>query len=169
MLIVDSQVHIWKNGTPVVIHRQIPQYTKEDLLKEMKEGGVDAVVLCPPSWDPQANEISMEAAAAHPDRFCVLGNFDPKDPASKARVEKWREQPGMVGLRFAFLRKGEDTWLTDGTMDWVWAAAEKQGLPVALLVPGKLHIVDQIATKHPRLKIMIDHMARVRHTMDDSG
>ena len=169
MLIVDSQVHIWKNGTPVVIHRQIPQYTKDDLLNEMKEGGVDAVVLCPPSWDPQANEISMEAAAAHPDRFCVLGNFDPKDPASPARVEKWREQPGMVGLRFAFLRKGEDSWLTDGTMDWVWAAAEKQGLPVALLVPGKLHIVDQIAKKHPRLKIMIDHMARVRHTMDDSG
>ena len=134
MLIVDSQVHIWKNGTPVVIHRQISQYTKDDLLKEMKEGGVDAVVLCPPSWDPQANEISIEAAAAHPDRFCVLGNFDPKDPASPARVEKWREQPGMVGLRFAFLRKGEDTWLTDGTMDWVWAAAEKQNLPVALLI-----------------------------------
>ena len=169
MLIVDSQVHIWKSGTPVIIHRQIPQYTRDDLLKEMNEGGVDAVVLCPPSWDPQANEISMQAAAAHPERFCVLGNFDPKDPASPARVEKWREQPGMVGLRFAFLRKGEDTWLTDGTMEWVWAAAEKQGLPVALLVPGKLNVVDQIATKYPRLKIMIDHMARVRHTMDDSG
>ena len=57
MLIVDSQVHIWKSGTPVIIHRQIPQYTQDDLLNEMKEGGVDAVVLCPPSWDPQANEI----------------------------------------------------------------------------------------------------------------
>ena len=41
MLIVDSQVHIWKSGTPVIIHRQIPQYTKDDLLKEMAEGGVD--------------------------------------------------------------------------------------------------------------------------------
>jgi predicted TIM-barrel fold metal-dependent hydrolase len=75
----------------------------------------------------------------------------------------------MVGLRFAFLRKGEDTWLTDGTMDWVWAAAEKAGLPVALLVPQKLKIVEKIAQKHPGLKLLIDHMARVRHTMDDSG
>ena len=169
MLIVDSQVHIWKSGTPVIIHRQIPQYTRDDLLAEMKAGGVDATVLCPPSWDPQANEIAVEAAAAHPDRFCVLGYFDPNDPASRPRLEKWREQPGMVGLRFAFLRKGEDTWLTDGTMDWVWAAAERAGLPVALLVPQKLHIVAQIAQKHPGLKLLIDHMARVRHTVDDAA
>jgi predicted TIM-barrel fold metal-dependent hydrolase len=169
MLIVDSQVHIWKSGTPVIIHRQIPQYTKEDLLKEMAAGGVDATVLCPPSWDPNANEIAVEAAAAHPDKFCVLGGFDPKDPASRARITKLREEPGMLGLRFAFLRKGEDTWLTDGTMDWVWAAAEKEGLPVALLVPGKLKILEKIAQKHPGLKLFIDHMARVRHTVDEAA
>ena len=39
MLIVDAQVHIWKSGTPVAIHRQIPSYTKDDLLKEMDAGG----------------------------------------------------------------------------------------------------------------------------------
>ena len=110
-----------------------------------------------------------EAAAAYPDKFCVLGYFDPKDPASRTRITRWREQPGVVGLRFAFLRKGEDTWLTDGTMDWVWAAAEKEGLPVALLVPGKLNIVEKIVQKHPGLKLFIDHMARVRHTVDDAA
>jgi predicted TIM-barrel fold metal-dependent hydrolase len=77
----------------------------------------------------------------------------------------------MLGLRFAFLRKGEETWLTDGTMDWVWAAAERIGLPVGLLAPGaaKVRAVGQIAARHPGLKLLIDHMARVRHTMDDSG
>ncbi len=169
MLIVDSQVHIWKSGTPVIIHRQIPQYTKDDLLKEMAAGGVDATVLCPPSWDPNASAISIEAAAAHPDKFCVLGGFDPKDPASRSYITTMRQQPGVVGLRFAFLRKGEDTWLTDGTMDWVWAAAEKENLPIALLVPGKLPILERIAQKHPGLKLFIDHMARVRHTVDDEA
>ena len=95
MLIVDSQVHIWKSGTPVIIHRQIPQYTKDDLLKEMAAGGVDATVLCPPSWDPNASAISIEAAAAHPDKFCVLGGFDPKDPASRSYITTMRQQPGV--------------------------------------------------------------------------
>jgi predicted TIM-barrel fold metal-dependent hydrolase len=77
MLIVDSQVHIWKSGTPVEIHRQIPSYTQDDLLREMNEGGVDAALLHPPSWDANATEIAIEAARAHPDRLAVLGFFDP--------------------------------------------------------------------------------------------
>lgn len=49
MLIVDAQVHIWESGTPVGIHRQVPSYTKEELLRDMDAAGVDRVVLHPPS------------------------------------------------------------------------------------------------------------------------
>jgi len=169
MLIVDAQVHIWKSGAPVGIHRQIPSYTKEDLLKEMDEGRVDAALLHPPSWDPNANEIAIEAASAHPDRLAVLGFFDASRDESRSLVADWKSQPGMLGLRFAFLRKGQENWLADGTMDWVWPAAERAGLPVGLLVPNKLKIVAQVAERHPGLKLLVDHMARVRHTMDDTG
>jgi len=167
MLIVDAQVHIWKNGTPVSIHRQIPSYTKDDLLKEMDEGGVDAAILHPPSWDSNGNEIAIEAASEHPDRLAVLGHFDVSRPENRSVIEKWKSKPGMLGLRFNFLRKGQENWLTDGAMDWVWPAAERAGLPVGLLVgPNKLKIVAQVAEKHPELKLLIDHMARVSHTSD---
>src|SRR6266700_3655002 len=49
MLIVDSQIHIWKDSKMSAHHRQIPTYSKEDALKEMEEAGVDAAVLHPPS------------------------------------------------------------------------------------------------------------------------
>ena len=49
MLIVDSQIHIWKDSKMSAHHRQIPTYSKEDALKEMAEAGVDAAVLHPPS------------------------------------------------------------------------------------------------------------------------
>lgn len=49
MLIVDAQVHIWANSTPTnPSHRQIPDFSAEDLLKEMDESGIDAAVIHPP-------------------------------------------------------------------------------------------------------------------------
>ena len=42
----------------------------------MDEAGVDAALIHPPtSWDPNANELAVEAARQHPDRFAILGNF----------------------------------------------------------------------------------------------
>ncbi len=43
MLIVDSQVHIWKDAKLGAHHRQIPTYSKDELLKEMDTAGVDAI------------------------------------------------------------------------------------------------------------------------------
>src|SRR5690606_9405704 len=49
MLIVDSQIHIWKDGKMSAHHRQVPTYSYDDALAEMKEAGVDCAVLHPPS------------------------------------------------------------------------------------------------------------------------
>jgi len=70
MPIVDAQVHIWSGGKPANLrHRQVAAFTKDELLKEMGEAGVDAAVIHPPtSWDPNANELAVEAARQHPDR-----------------------------------------------------------------------------------------------------
>jgi hypothetical protein len=57
----------------------VPVYSKDDALKEMAEGGVDAAIIHPPaSWDPSANELGVEAARQHPDRFAILGNSQPR-------------------------------------------------------------------------------------------
>ena len=66
MLIVDAQVHLWNAGNPTSPwHRQVPAYLKDDALKEMEAAGVDAAVLTPHTpWDPNANELCMEAARA---------------------------------------------------------------------------------------------------------
>jgi len=135
VLIVDAQVHIWANHKPTnANHRQVETYSADDLLREMDEAGVHAAVIHPPaSWDPDANELAVEAARRHPDRLAILGNFPLDDPASRARVDGWKQRPGMLGLRFALLQPHQRTWPTDGTMDWLWPAAERAGLPIALL------------------------------------
>jgi predicted TIM-barrel fold metal-dependent hydrolase len=162
MHIVDAQIHIWNAGKPTnANHRQVAAYTKDDALKEMKEGGVDAAIIHPPaSWDPGANELAVEAARQHPDKFAILGNFPLDKPESRALVDTWKQRPGMLGLRFVFLQPHMKTWPTDGTIDWLWPAAERAGLPVALLAGAFLAKVGEVARRHPHLKLIVDHLGR---------
>ena len=161
MLIVDAQVHVWGANLPTnPAHRQITSFTKEDLLREMDEAGVDAAVIHPPGWDPNSSQLALEAAAEHPNRLSILGNFPLDQESSRGLVEGWRQQPGMLGLRFTFQQPQMLSWPTDGTMDWLWPAAAAAGLPVALACSGFLSDVGTIAERNPEVKLIVDHFGR---------
>jgi predicted TIM-barrel fold metal-dependent hydrolase len=50
-------------------------------------------------------------------------------------------------------------------MDWVWPEAERLGVPVALMASNYMSMVaPTIAEKHPRLKLIVDHLGRVGGT-----
>ena len=160
--IVDAQVHIWSGAKPTnANHRQVETFTANELLKEMDEAGVNAAVIHPPaSWDPNSNELAVEAARKHPERLAILGNFPLDKPENRKLVDTWKQRPGMLGLRFALLAPHQQTWLTDGTMDWLWPAAERAGLPVALIGRGFVQAMGKIAERHPGLKLIVDHFGR---------
>ena len=138
MLIVDSQVHIWESGTPVSHPPPGLRATRRTSCCATWTRPASArSLLHPPSWDPRANEVAIDAARQHPDRLAILGFFDVSRPENRSLVDTWKQQPGMLGLRFAFLRPGEENWLVDGTADWLWPAAERAGLPIGLLAPNR--------------------------------
>jgi hypothetical protein len=132
-------------------HRQIPAYLKEDALKEMDAGGVDAALLTPHTpWDPNANELCMEAARAHPDGSRSSATSPWTRPESRALVDTWKQRPGMLGCRFTFIGPEQSTWPTDGTVDWLWPAAERAGLPIAMMAANFLPKVAEVAQRHPK-------------------
>jgi predicted TIM-barrel fold metal-dependent hydrolase len=166
MLIADSQVHIWGADTP---NRPWPPgrtqdaqkpypVTKDMLLFEMDLAGVGRTVLVPPSWEGERNDLALEAARLHPDRFAVMGRLALERPESRALLADWKKQPGMLGMRFTFHTERYRPWLTDGTADWLWPAAERHGIPLMVLMPGSLDVLDRIAGQHPGLKLVIDHV-----------
>ena len=165
MLIADSQVHLWTANTPErpwlpgrQPHRAVPLEAPE-LLREMDRAGVHRAVLIPPSLDCNRNDIVLDASRRHPERFAVMGRLDTEAPGARDLVATWR-QPGMLGLRFSFREPQGAPLFTSGRMDWLWAEAEKAGLPVMLmLTPDELHFADAIAQRHPGLKLVIDHLA----------
>src|SRR5256885_13252038 len=99
MQIVDSQIHLWENARMSPQHRQIPTYSMDDALQEMAQAGVDAAVIHPPSTLGEAmNELAVEAVRQHPDKFCILGNFDLQSPDRLNNVQKLRPRPGKLRL-----------------------------------------------------------------------
>src|ERR671913_289824 len=111
-----------------------------------------------------AEALCIGAARAHPDRFAILGNFPLDKPESRALVDTWKQRPGMLGCRFTFIGPEQSKWPTDGTVDWLWPAAERAGLPIAMMAANFLPQVAEVAQRHPSLKLILDHLGRPRGT-----
>jgi predicted TIM-barrel fold metal-dependent hydrolase len=75
----------------------------------------------------------------------------------------------MLGLRWALTRPEQQTWHQDGTMDWLWPAAERAGTPIATMAWRFLPLFRQIAERHPALKLIIDHLGLVRSAKGEAA
>jgi predicted TIM-barrel fold metal-dependent hydrolase len=168
MRIIDAQIHLWTKGTVVPPHRSTP-YLLDEAIGDMNAAGVHGAILHPPSWDPASNAQAIDAVKAHPGRFAILGRIPLDEPARHKDIATWLSLPGMVGLRYTFLQPHMKSWPTDGTMDWLWPAAEKHGVPIALLCGEFLPLVGRIAERHPGLKLIVDHFGVARGNKDDAA
>jgi predicted TIM-barrel fold metal-dependent hydrolase len=159
MQIVDAQIHLWGSGLPSnQSHIQVTHFTAEEAIALMDEGGVDAAVIHPPGWDPNSTEMAFAAFRNYSGRFAIMGSVPLDRPESSARIAGWRSQPGMLGLRYGFLSDPARRWLADGTLDWLWKAAEEAGVPIAMLATDSLTEIGRIAERHPGLSLTIDHL-----------
>jgi predicted TIM-barrel fold metal-dependent hydrolase len=163
-LIVDSQVHLWPANSPERpwlpgAKPQLPEpFTIERIIPLMDEAGVDRVVIVPPaSLEGERIDYAQEAVKRYPSRFAIMARVALDKPDRAARLATWRDQPGVLGVRLNF-GSGEAAWLTDGTADWFWPAAEKARLPVMFLTSGQTSLFARIAERHPQLTLIIDHM-----------
>lgn len=168
MMIADAQIHIWAKGTPSAHHRQAP-YSAAQAIAGMDAAGIDRAAIHPVMWDPDSNELAVEAVRAYPGRFAIMGWFYLDRPESKGLIDTWTQRLGMKGLRFYFTEPHMQSWPTDGTMDWLWPAAERLGIPVSLAAANFLPVVGEIAERHPGLKLIVDHMGVPRASTGPSA
>jgi predicted TIM-barrel fold metal-dependent hydrolase len=166
MLIIDSQVHIWAPETPekpyMTENASKPHRSEalraEELLRVMDESGVARTVAVPPTWEGFSNEESLRAAKQYPDRFKVMGRLAIDKPESRVLMATWKNQSGMLGIRMAFHQGRAKLWLEDGTAEWFWDAAERYDVPVMAFAPHAVSKLGEIAERHSRLRLIVDHM-----------
>jgi len=174
-MVTDSQVHVWGPPTPErpwaeggetyaegvdnLSSAERQPISPEDLLPLMAAAGVDRVVLVPPTFVGDNNDLAADGARRWPDRFAVMGRLALDDPASRELVPTWGEASGTLGFRLTFHWGKQRQWLHDGTADWFWPAAEQAQLPVMLFAPDALDRVADVARRYPGLRLAIDHFA----------
>jgi len=159
MQIVDAQIHLWGSGLPSNLsHRQVTSFTPEEAVILMDEGGIDASVIHPPGWDPGSTNMAFDAVRNYPGRFAIMGSVPLDQPDSRELIAGWRDQPGMLGLRYMFLNDPVRQWVKDGTLDWLWESAEDADVPIAALATDSLTDFGRIAERHPGLRLTIDHL-----------
>src|SRR5260370_3978090 len=101
MLIVDGQIHLWEKGTPSPPHRQEP-YSAEQAIAAMDEAGVDRALIHPVLWDPDSNELAIDAVRQYPNRFAIMGWVYLDDPKGRDLVWHCRAPPPLLCLRSYF-------------------------------------------------------------------
>jgi predicted TIM-barrel fold metal-dependent hydrolase len=172
MIITDSGLHIWQAPTPERPWNPAKAHLKdpmgyEDLRVRMAEAGVDRAILVPPSFAGGRSEYSLQAAAKYPEQFAVMGSIPLEKPEGRQILENLMGQPGALGVRLTFHHEHDESWIRDGTADWFWPVAEKMNIPVMMNAPSVLKDVGEVAERHPNLRLIIDHMGRLKGMKDE--
>lgn len=159
MQIIDAQIHVWGSGLPSnKSHIQVTSFTAEQAIDMMNEAGVTAAIIHPPSWDPDSIDMALDAVNKYPGRFAIMGSIDLSNPESISLMPDWKDQNGMLGMRFGFLRGENKNLLHNNELDWFWSAASEYQIPISVLATDSLLILKEVARQYPDLSLTIDHL-----------
>lgn len=167
-MIIDTHVHVWEIDPPrYPVGPTAPNWTAlpdepgtaDELLAEMDAHGVDWSVLVQTSWSTWDNGYIADSVARFPDRFVGMGLLDPLDPGNAGLARHWVTERGLAGFRFHPMYYPEQKVLLRPENDALWE--ELAALDAILQFHLRAAQADQlaaIATRFPRLRLIVDHM-----------
>lgn len=178
MRVLDSQVHIVGPDTPErpwVANLQgsiggsvgaatARHFGKDalisagEMLVAMEQAGVFGGLLVVSTHYGFDNRHSLDAAAAHPDRFRVVGKLDPAAPDIDEQVGEWASDPRTCGLRFLVLSDEHRGQLLGGHFDAYLGACRRHGVPVSVYAAGNLDALGETIRRFDGLVWTIDHL-----------
>ena len=168
-MIVDTHVHIWEIDPPrYPVGPTAPTFTSlpdvaataDELIHDMDAHGVDVTVLVQTSWSTWDNGYIADSVQRFPSRFVGHGMVDPQDEANNAEIARhWIEDRGLVGFRFhPMYYIGEKVLTTPGNRG-MWEVLDEHDAVIQFHTsPPFADQIDEIATRHPGMKLLIDHM-----------
>jgi L-fuconolactonase len=171
--VIDAQVHAWSPDSPsrpwptasreylrttsVLSSAERPPFEAAQLVAEMDRIGVDHTILVPPVFAGDDDRAALQAAQDYPDRFMVMTRLTLDERIGCAQMRYWPRSPAIVGVRLTFFWEQHRRLLDEGGAEWFWPVAEELGIPLAILSPGRLGTIGDIARRHPGLSVIVDH------------
>ena len=147
-------------------------FTPEMLLANMEWAGVDKAVLLQGPYYGECNQYALDAMRTYPDRLVGVAYLDPWDEKSRAAFDwiieavlfkgiklEYSEASGLIGIHPGARLDAPD-------IGWLWNELESR-CKVLVLDLGAVgsasyqtRAVRTIAESHPKLKIVICHLAQ---------
>ena len=174
-MIVDAHQHFWdpargdygwlKPDNP--IHRV---YAPADLEPLMAETGVDATILVQAAPTPEETDYMLGLAQATPWILGVVGWIDLAVANSVEELHRRARDPLFLGVRPMLQDLEDPNWILQPQLGPALEAIAAEGLVFdALVLSHQVAAVTEIATRHPRLSIVLDHGAKPHLGEDLSG
>jgi len=164
---IDAHQHFWRiadrrGAWPpaelAVIHRD---FGPEDLRPLLQSGRIDATVLVQSLPSAADTDFMLGLADANNFILGVVGWVDLKAADAAAQVQARARHPKLKGLRPMLQDLPDDRWIADTALDpAVQAMIESQLCFDALVLPRQLDALHAFASRHPSLRIVIDHAAK---------
>jgi L-fuconolactonase len=165
-MIVDAHQHFWdpargdygwlKPDNP--IHRV---YAPADLEPLMAETGVDATILVQAAPTPEETDYMLGLAQATPWILGVVGWIDLAAANAVDELRRRARDPLFLGVRPMLQDLEDPNWILQPQLGPALEAIAAEGLVFdALVLSHQVAAVTEIARRHSRLSIVLDHGAK---------
>ena len=167
-MIVDAHQHFWnpargdygwlKPDNP--IHRV---FLPTDLQPLMAEAGVDATILVQAAPTSDETDYLLGIARDTPWVLGVVGWIDLLAPDATSEVRRRADDPLFLGVRPMLQDLPDSDWILQSALAPALEAIAAAGLVFdALILSRQIAAIAELARRHPRLAIMLDHGAKPR-------
>ena len=180
-MIVDCHVNLWKDehvrplfaaGTAYSRPGSVSPRADPDTVYEAM-AGVDRAIAFTLRYGDSAgidgdDEVTAEAVRKYPDKFVGFAAVDPRRPDAMDLLTHAVENLGLKGVKFGPIYNGVS--LLDPRMEPIYRYCIANNLPLTMHMGttfaqnapvelGRPMAVDEIAARHPDLKMIMAHMA----------
>jgi L-fuconolactonase len=164
---IDAHQHFWRlargdygwltaDQTP--IYRD---YGPADLAPLLTEAGIGQTILVQAAPTGAETDYLLDLAAGTPFVAGVVGWVDLEVPDAATRVRDAARRPKLVGLRPMIHDIEDDEWMLRPSLAPALAAMAEAGLVFdALVRPRHLPALGDLVSRHPSLRVVIDHAAK---------
>lgn len=169
MPIVDAHQHVWDPTRAEYswlgpelqpVNRTV---TFEEVQPSLVRCGVQATVLVQSADNDDDTTLMLETAARFPQIAAVVAYAPLADPERTLLLATQFEQdPLIVGVRNLIHNIPDSDWLLRADVREGLEILESKGLAFDLVsvLPRHLEIIPELSARHPRLRIVIDHLSK---------
>lgn len=161
---IDAHQHFWHpargdyDWMPMDNPTLARTYHPVDLAPLLSKHGIDRTVLVQAAATLEETEYMLGIADATPSVAAVVGWIDFEDQSHRAHLGRLANHPKFVGVRPMIQDIPDDDWMLRADIAWAFDALQDLDLTFdALGFPRHLKNFHTILTRHPKMRVVIDH------------